>query len=166
MVVLVSSTSTNGAVIRRIVMLAAPILIDRSMTNYCAKGSGKGNRINPRWRPNKKRNGHLSPRSRTNIYHLPALRPPLFLIGHYLVEFNWLRLSLSFLEVSSTDMRGTYSVLESVLRKFNKIFDTNLPYFICKEIQQRSSVECSSTHLKVYSSHLNWEAWLGSFHPQ
>ncbi len=32
----VSSTSTNGAVIRRIVMLAAPVLIDRSMTNYCA----------------------------------------------------------------------------------------------------------------------------------
>jgi hypothetical protein len=43
MVVLVSSTSTNGA-IRRIVMLAAPILIDRSMTNYCAGVSGKGNR--------------------------------------------------------------------------------------------------------------------------
>jgi hypothetical protein len=65
MVVLVSSTSTNGAVIRRIVMLAAPILINRSMTNYCACVSGKGNRINPRWQPNKKRNGHLSPWSRT-----------------------------------------------------------------------------------------------------
>ncbi len=84
MVVLVSSTSTNGAVIRRIVMLAAPILINRSMTNYCAGVSGKGNRIHPRWWPNKKRNGHLSPRSRTNTYHLTAYRPPLFLIGHYL----------------------------------------------------------------------------------
>ncbi len=84
MVVLVSSTSTNGAVIRRIVMLAAPILINRSMTNYCAGVSGKENRINPIWRPNKKRTGHLSPRSRTNFYHLQASRPPLFLIGHYL----------------------------------------------------------------------------------
>ncbi len=84
MVVLVSSTSTNSAVIRRIVMLAAPILIDRSMTNYCPGVSGNGNRINPRWRPNKKRNGHPSPGSRTNIYNLPASLPPLFLIGHYL----------------------------------------------------------------------------------
>jgi hypothetical protein len=75
MVVLVSSTSTNGVVIMRIVMLAAPILIDRSLTNYCAGVSGKGNRINPRWWPNKKSNGHLSPWSRTNIYHLPASRP-------------------------------------------------------------------------------------------
>ncbi len=81
MVVLVSSTSINGAVIRGIVMLAAPILINRSMTNYCAGVSGKGNRINPRWRPNKKRNAHLSPRSRTNIYHLPASRPPL--VSHW-----------------------------------------------------------------------------------
>ncbi len=88
MVVLVSSTSTNGAVIRRIVMLAAQTLIDRSMSNYCAGMSGKGNRINPRWRSNKKRNGHLSPRSRTNIYHFPASRPPLFLIGHYLQLFK------------------------------------------------------------------------------
>jgi hypothetical protein len=48
MMVLVSSTSTIGAVIRRIVMLAAPILIDRPMTNYCAGVSGKGNIINPR----------------------------------------------------------------------------------------------------------------------
>ncbi len=39
-------------------MLAAPILIDRWMTNYWAGLSGKGNRINPRWRPNKKRKGH------------------------------------------------------------------------------------------------------------
>jgi hypothetical protein len=52
MMVLVSSTSTNGAVIKRIVMLAAPILINRSMTNYCAGVSGNGNIINPRWRPN------------------------------------------------------------------------------------------------------------------
>jgi hypothetical protein len=56
MVVLVSSTITNGAVIRRIVMLAATILIDRWMTNYCSGVSGKGNGINPRWCPNKKRN--------------------------------------------------------------------------------------------------------------
>jgi hypothetical protein len=61
MVVLVSSTSTNGTVIRRIVMLAAPVLIDRSMTNYFAGVGGTGNIINPRWRPNKRRNGHLSP---------------------------------------------------------------------------------------------------------
>jgi hypothetical protein len=40
-------------------MFAAPILIDRSMTNYCAGVGGKGNRINPRWRPNKKRNRYL-----------------------------------------------------------------------------------------------------------
>jgi hypothetical protein len=65
-------------------MLAAPIFIDRSMTNYFAGVSGKGNIINLRWRPNKKRNGHLSPLSGTSIYHLPASRPPLFLIGHYL----------------------------------------------------------------------------------
>ena len=83
MVVLVSSTSTNGAVIRRIVMLAAPILINRSMTNYCSCVSGKGNRINPRWRPNKK-SGHLLLRSRTKIYHLPASLSPFSLIGHYL----------------------------------------------------------------------------------
>ncbi len=54
MVVLVSSTSTNGAVIKRIVMLAAPILINRSMTNYCAGVSENGNIINPRGRPKKK----------------------------------------------------------------------------------------------------------------
>jgi hypothetical protein len=44
-------------------MLAAPKLIDRSMTNFCAGVSGKGKRINSRWQPNKKRNGHLSSRS-------------------------------------------------------------------------------------------------------
>jgi hypothetical protein len=48
MVVLVSSTCTNGAAIKRIVMLAAPLLINRSMTNYCAGVSGNGNIINPR----------------------------------------------------------------------------------------------------------------------
>jgi hypothetical protein len=36
-------------------MLASPALIDRSMTYYWAGVSGKGNRIIPRWRPNKKR---------------------------------------------------------------------------------------------------------------
>jgi hypothetical protein len=49
-----------------------------SMTNYWPGVSGKENIINPRWRPNKKRNGHLSPRSETNIYHLPASCPPPF----------------------------------------------------------------------------------------
>jgi hypothetical protein len=80
-------------------MLAAPILINRSMTtgNYCAGGSGKGNRTSPRWRPNIKRNGHLSPRSRINIYHLPASRPPLFLIGHYFKKRLVLLFKLSFL---------------------------------------------------------------------
>jgi hypothetical protein len=67
-------------------MIAAPILIDRSMTNYCAGVSGKVNRINPRCRQNKKRNVHLSPQSRTNICLWPASRPPLFLNGHYLLR--------------------------------------------------------------------------------
>jgi hypothetical protein len=58
-------------------MLAAPILIDRSMTNCCAGVSGKDG-------GHKKINGQLSPRSGTNIYHLPASRPTLFFIGHYL----------------------------------------------------------------------------------
>ncbi len=31
------------------------------MTNYWAEVSGKGNRINPSWRPDKKRKDHLSP---------------------------------------------------------------------------------------------------------
>jgi hypothetical protein len=35
-------------------MLAAPALINRSMTNYWAGVSGEGKRIIPRW-PNKKR---------------------------------------------------------------------------------------------------------------
>jgi hypothetical protein len=64
-------------------MLAAPILIDRSMTKYWAGVSGKGNRINPRWRPNKKRNGHLSPRSETNIYHVVSFQTPLISHWHF-----------------------------------------------------------------------------------
>jgi hypothetical protein len=36
-------------------MLAAPVLIDRVMTNYWAGVSGKVNRIIPRWWQNKKR---------------------------------------------------------------------------------------------------------------
>jgi hypothetical protein len=39
--------------------------------------------LNPRWQPNKKKNGHLSPRSKTNIYHMPPSRPPYFFITHY-----------------------------------------------------------------------------------
>ncbi len=57
-------------------MLAAPVIIGRSMTNYWAGVRGKGNRINPRWRPNKKRNGLISPQSETNIFHLPASGAP------------------------------------------------------------------------------------------
>jgi hypothetical protein len=36
-------------------MLAAPALIGRSLTNYWAGVSGKGNKNFPRWWPNKKR---------------------------------------------------------------------------------------------------------------
>jgi hypothetical protein len=36
-------------------MLATPALIDGSISNYWAGVIGKGNRIIPRWRPNKKR---------------------------------------------------------------------------------------------------------------
>jgi len=54
--------------------------------NYWAGVSGKGNRINPRWRPNKKRNGldiyHHGPGPISIICQLHG--PPLFLIGHYL----------------------------------------------------------------------------------
>jgi hypothetical protein len=67
-------------------MLAAPILIDRLMTNCRAGVSGKVNIINPRRRQNKKRNRHLSPRSGSNIYLLPSSRPPLFLVGDYLLR--------------------------------------------------------------------------------
>jgi hypothetical protein len=72
-------------------MLAGPILIDRSTTNYCTGVSGKGKRIKPRWRPNKQRNGHLSPRSGTNIYHLLASFPAP-LVSHWslhLRSFNF-----------------------------------------------------------------------------
>jgi hypothetical protein len=34
--------------------------------------------LNPRWRPNKNKNGHLSPQSETNIYHMPPSDPPTF----------------------------------------------------------------------------------------
>jgi hypothetical protein len=40
-------------------MLAAPVLIGRSMTNYWAGVRGNENRINQRWWPNKKINGHM-----------------------------------------------------------------------------------------------------------
>ncbi len=67
-----------------IVIIAAPALIDRSMTNYWAGVSRKRNIIIPRWRPNKKRKGHLSPRSETSIYHLP----PCFLLVTTFNIFN------------------------------------------------------------------------------
>jgi hypothetical protein len=60
------------------IMLGAPALIGRSMTYYWAGVSGKGNIIFPRWQPNKKRKGYLSPLSKTNIYHLPPSDPPCF----------------------------------------------------------------------------------------
>jgi hypothetical protein len=44
-------------------MLAAPAIIDWSMTI----ASGLGNIIIPRWWPNKKKKGHLSPRSEISI---------------------------------------------------------------------------------------------------
>jgi hypothetical protein len=52
------------------VMLAAPALTDRSMTNYWAGEIGKGNIIIPRWWPNKKRKVHLSPPI-SIICHIP-----------------------------------------------------------------------------------------------
>jgi hypothetical protein len=55
-------------------MLAAPILIDRLMTNYWAGVSGEGIGINPRWRPNKKRNGihHPGPDQCLSFASFPA----------------------------------------------------------------------------------------------
>jgi hypothetical protein len=41
-------------VYKGIVMLAAPALINRSMTYYWVEVSGKGNIIIPRWQSNKK----------------------------------------------------------------------------------------------------------------
>jgi hypothetical protein len=64
-------------------MFAAPILIDRSMTNYSA-GVEMEIELNPRWRPNTETNGHLSPRSETNIHHMTSSRLTLFFITHYL----------------------------------------------------------------------------------
>ncbi len=59
--------------VMRYVMLAAPALIDRLMTNNWAGESEKGNRIIPRWRPNKKRKDiyHHSPRPISIICQLP-----------------------------------------------------------------------------------------------
>ncbi len=55
-------------------MLAAPTLIIRLMTNYWAGVSGKGKWINPRWQPNKKRNGnhHHGPGPISVICQLPV----------------------------------------------------------------------------------------------
>jgi hypothetical protein len=50
-------------------MLAAPTIIDRTKTYNGAGVSGNGSIIIPRWWP--KRKGHLSLRSKANIYHLP-----------------------------------------------------------------------------------------------
>jgi hypothetical protein len=140
MVVLVSSTSTNGAVIRRVVMLAAPILINRSMTNYCAGVSKKWNRINPRWRPNKERNGHLSPRSRTNIYHLPASWPPLFLIGHYLEGENTLK-KFNLLEI--------YVTFLHILRIFSFLKAVCVYTLIWRKISKTISKGCQQTVLQL-----------------
>ncbi len=67
--------------VMRDVMLAAPALIDRSMTYNWPGVSGKGNRIIPRWQPNKKRKDiyHHSRRPISFISficHLPD--PPCF----------------------------------------------------------------------------------------
>ncbi len=65
-------------------MLAAPAQIDRSMTNYWAGVSGKEIELFQDGGQIKREKDILSPRSETNIYHLPSSRPPLFLIRHYL----------------------------------------------------------------------------------
>jgi hypothetical protein len=82
-------TSVSGGFLWTVrgIAMGALALIDRSMTNYRAGVSGKRNRI-IRWRPNKKRKGHLSPWPETNIYHLPPSRHLLFLIGHYSVPLS------------------------------------------------------------------------------
>jgi hypothetical protein len=59
-------------------MLAAPILINRSMTNYWAGVSGKGDRINPRCRTTIKREMdiyHHGPGPMPIICQLPG--PPV-----------------------------------------------------------------------------------------
>jgi hypothetical protein len=73
--------------LKGIVMLAAPAPIGKSMTNYWAGLRGKRNRIIPRWRPNMKIKGHLTPQSDTVsiICHLPD--PPCFsLVTTYTVR--------------------------------------------------------------------------------
>jgi hypothetical protein len=65
---------------------------NRQVDDYWAGVSGKGNRSIPRWRPSKKRKGHLSPLSETNIYHLPHSRPNFFLIGHFLLANSYAKL--------------------------------------------------------------------------
>jgi hypothetical protein len=58
--------------------LAAPTLISRPMTIDIGM-SGKGNIIDPRWRPIQHTKGHLSPPlTETNSYPLPSSRPPCF----------------------------------------------------------------------------------------
>jgi hypothetical protein len=59
-------------------MFAAPVLIDRSMTNFLHESAETEKELNPRWRPDTEKNGHRSPRSETNIYHLLPSRPPHF----------------------------------------------------------------------------------------
>ncbi len=88
--------------------LAAPILMVRykgdchvSSTNDWAGVSGKGNRIIPRWRPNKKRKGHLSPWSETNIHHLPPSQPPCFwLVTTFMSIYRTQSLEAFFSEAS------------------------------------------------------------------
>ena len=64
--------------------LAAHPLIGRPSLNNWAGVSGKRNKFNTRWRLNTETNGHWSPQSQANIYHLPLSRSPFFLITHYL----------------------------------------------------------------------------------
>jgi hypothetical protein len=55
-------------------MLAAPTLIGRLMSIYSPGVSGKENRINPRWRPNLKKDiYHHSPSPIPIICHLPLI---------------------------------------------------------------------------------------------
>jgi hypothetical protein len=56
--------------------LAAITPIGRPMTIHLSGVRGKGNIINPRWRPNYKTKGHLSPQSETHSYYLPPFRHP------------------------------------------------------------------------------------------